>query len=111
MNAKRVALFVVLIVSGFSPLYLFAWDKATQGIIARIDLTNAGNMPFRITLQGAPTLCSNGIQSAYLDDTDANYKVHAGAMLLAKTTGSVVALYTEINAVSGFCRIGYIQVF
>jgi hypothetical protein len=110
MKVKMVVLFLGMIISGFFPLCSFAWDKATQGQIVRIDLTNAGNFPFRIILQGLPTLCTNGVQWAYLDDADGNYKVNVGAMLLAKSTGSDVVLFTEIDFASGFCRIGYFQV-
>lgn len=86
-----------------------AWDGVVTGKIVTIDVTNAGNFAFRVYLQGNPAICSTHTW-AYLDDTNANYKVYVSALLMAKATGSNVTLYTNIDSGYGFCRIGYIVV-
>lgn len=47
-----------------------AWGGVTTGKIAQLHVSNAGNLPFRVFLEGLPVLCTGGMAEGYLDDTD-----------------------------------------
>jgi len=79
----------------------------TTGKIAQVHVTNAGNLPFRVYLEGAPVLCAGGLAEGYLDDTDANYKTNVATLLMAKATGASVTLHADVGQYSR-CRIGYV---
>ena len=100
--------FVVLALALF-PLHVFAWGGVTTGKIVEFHVTGAGNLPFRVFLEGSPVLCSGGMSEGYLDDTDPNYKVYVATLLMAKASNSAVTLYADVGAYSR-CRIGYIAV-
>lgn len=99
----------VLIAALSVPLPSPAWGGITTGKIVRMDVANAGNLPFRVYLEGHPVLCTGGVAEGYLDDTDANYKVYVAALMMAKVTGATVTLYADVGAHSR-CRIGYVAV-
>lgn len=84
-----------------------AWGGITTGKIAQVHVTNAGNLPFRVYLEGSPVLCTGGLAEGYLDDTDANYKTYVATLLMAKATGASVTLYADVGQHSR-CRIGYL---
>jgi hypothetical protein len=86
----------------------FAWDGAVPGTIQRIDVTGGTNQGFRVYLTGMPVMCTNGSTWAYLNSTDSNYNAYVSALLMAKTVGYQVTLYT--TTVNGYCQIGYIAV-
>jgi hypothetical protein len=94
---------------GAPPVQVFAWDGVTTGNILQVDVSQAGNLPFRVYLQGFPQLCGNGTAEGYLDDGDANYKVYVSALLMAKAMNSAVTLFANVG-LYGRCRIGYIAV-
>lgn len=110
MTSRRVMTFFAFLVSLLGSA-VYAWDGTVRGKIEQIDVTNAGNFPFRVVLQGHPILCSSGQNWAYLDDKDANYRVNVSVLMTAKVTGSDVHLYTVKDPISGFCQIGYVQMF
>ena len=56
-------------------------QTAVTGQVAEFHATNAGNLPFRVFLVGAPILCAGGMAEGYLEDTDANYKVQVASAL------------------------------
>jgi hypothetical protein len=84
-----------------------AWGGVTTGKVSQLHVTGAGNLPLRVNLEGNPVLCTGGLAEAYLDDTDANYKTYAAALLMAKATGATVTLYADVGLYSR-CRIGYL---
>lgn len=84
-----------------------AWGGITTGKIVRLHVTGAGNLPFRVNLEGDPILCTGGLSEGYLDDTDGNYKTYVAALLMAKATGATVTLYADVGLYSR-CRIGYV---
>jgi hypothetical protein len=86
---------------------VLAWGGTTTGKIVQIHVGNAGNLPFRVYLEGAPILCQGGIAEGYIDDADGNYKVFVATLLMAKATGSRVTLYADLGAFNR-CRIGYV---
>jgi hypothetical protein len=84
-----------------------SWGGVTTGKIAFVHVTGAGNLPFRVNLEGGPVLCAGGMSEGYLDDTDANYRTYVATLLMAKATGATVTLYADVGS-SSRCRIGYI---
>jgi hypothetical protein len=86
-----------------------AWDGAATGRIYQIDVTGGDNCGFRVILEGAPALCSNGLNWAYLNDSDSNYKTYVTALMTANALGQTVTLYNTI-APNGYCHIGYIAI-
>lgn len=85
----------------------FAWGGVTTGKISQAHVANAGNLPFRVYLEGAPVLCTGGMAEGCLDDTDANYKTYVATLLMAKATGASVILHADVGQHSR-CRIGYV---
>ena len=94
-----------LLALGASPAHA---QTAVTGQVAELHATNAGNLPFRVLLVGAPILCAGGMAEGYLEDTDANYKVQVATLMMAKATGASVTLYSVVGAY-GRCRITYIH--
>lgn len=84
-----------------------AWGGITTGKISQVHVSNAGNLPFRVALEGYPLLCAGGLAEGYLDDTDANYKTYVATLLMAKATGASVTLFADMGSASR-CRIGYV---
>lgn len=84
-----------------------AWGGVTTGKISQLHVTAAGNLPFRVYLDGNPVLCAGGLAEGYLDDTDANYKTYVATLLMAKVTGANVTLYADVGQYSR-CRTGYL---
>lgn len=84
-----------------------AWGGVTTGKISQLHVTGAGDLPFRVYLDGNPVLCTGGMSEDYLDDTDANYKTYVATLLMAKATGASVTLHADVGMYSR-CRIGYV---
>jgi hypothetical protein len=84
----------------------FAWDGAVTGKIISTDVAPGSNYGFRVTLAGTPQMCSNGQTWAFLNEGDSNYKTFVAVLLLAKSQGAQVTVYS--TQVGGFCQIGYI---
>ena len=84
-----------------------AWGGVATAKIAQLHVTGAGNLPFRVYLEGAPVLCAGGMPEGYLDDTDPNYKTYVATLLMAKATGATVILHADVGQYSR-CRIGYV---
>lgn len=82
-----------------------AWGGVTTGRIAQLHVPSAGNLPFRVYLEGSPVLCAGGLAEGYVDD--ANYKTYVATLLMAKATGASVTLYADVGQYSR-CRIGYV---
>jgi hypothetical protein len=61
------------------------------GRITGFFLSSPGNMPFRISLDNAPTECAAGI--LYLDTTHPNYQAYVSALMLAYAQGKQVTIY------------------
>jgi hypothetical protein len=107
---KRQLSSVALPVSWIIPVVCHAWDGVTTGRISSIAVTGAGNLPFRVYLDGSPLLCGpSGMAEGYLDDTDSNYKVYVAALMMAKAMGSTVTLHADVGSYNR-CRIGYVVV-
>lgn len=84
-------------------------STATSGKILQLDVATAGNLPFRVYLEGLPILCTGGIHEGYIDDSDANYKIYVAALMLAKATGATVTLFSDIG-LYGRCKVTYLSV-
>jgi hypothetical protein len=84
----------------------WAWDGVVSGAtVTAIDVTDGTNLGFRIYLPA--TACGNAYNWAYLNTADSNYAVYVSVLLLAKTMGSTVTVYSNRDA-SGYCHIGYL---
>lgn len=83
-----------------------SWDGVATGKVVQLHVSDAGNLPFRVFLEGDPVLCAGGLAEGYLGDTDANYKTHVATLLMANATGATVTLYANGGS-SSRCRIGY----
>jgi hypothetical protein len=87
---------------------ILAWDGNVAGKIAGIDVANAGNYAFRVTLVNSPLVCLNGSSWGYLDDTDPTYKVYIAVLLSAQARNATVTLFSNRDA-NGYCKIQYIS--
>jgi len=85
-----------------------AWDGAVSGTIYIIDVTGGANYGFRVYLEGVSSACAGGANWAYLNESDSNYKTYVAALMMAKSQGSRVTLYSNVE--NGYCHIGYIQI-
>jgi hypothetical protein len=74
----------IIVLAGVQSLPVLALDAAS-GKVREVHVTEAGNLPFRVLLQGNPILCTGGTPDGYLDDADQNYKVFVSALLMATT--------------------------
>ncbi len=86
-----------------------AWDGVVSGTVHGFDVTAGTNFAFRVYLNGVTDYCGGSYNVAYINEVDSNYKTYVAAVMLAKTSGSVVTLYTNRDA-SGLCQIGYLSV-
>ena len=98
----------------FSAASAMAWDGAVVGKISQIDGVGGsagapGNYDFRVTLEGAPTFCTDGQPWGYVNSNDANFKGLTAMLLMAQATGKSVRIYTTKTA-PVFCQIGYVIV-
>jgi hypothetical protein len=109
LHALRLPVAALAACAAFLPLPAAAWGGITTGRIIQMDVSNAGNLPFRVALENYPVLCEGGTAEGYLDDSDANYKVYVAALMMAKATGATVTLYADLGAF-GRCRIGYVSI-
>lgn len=76
-----------------------AWDGQITRQIRGVDIADGPNYAFRIDLHGAPQMCGSSATWAYVDST-------------ARTTAGdavVVVVYTNRDAGTGYCRIGYVR--
>ncbi|KRA63852.1 hypothetical protein ASD79_21395 [Caulobacter sp. Root655] len=64
---------------------------ARTGKITGLFLSSPGNLPFRISLDNAPTECAAGI--LYVDTTHPNYQAYVSALMLAYSQGKQVTIY------------------
>ena len=94
--------------SVLAPPIARAWDGAVMGAISAMDVTGGSNYGFRISLAGVENMCNGGLNWAYLNDTDSNYKTYVAVLMLSKAQASKVVVYSNLQG--GFCHIGYISV-
>jgi hypothetical protein len=106
MNASRT---IGLTLALLATSQAVAWDGTVTGVIRRADVTDGPNYAFRIELQGVPQLCGNANTWAFIDSTTANYNVYVASILAAKAAGDTVVVYSNRDATTGYCRIGYIS--
>jgi hypothetical protein len=106
MNPLRT---IVMTLALLATSQSFAWDGAVIGVVRSADVTDGPNYAFRIELQGSPQLCGNANTWAFVDSTTPNYNVYVAAILAAKAAGDTVTVYTNRDASTGYCRIGYIR--
>jgi hypothetical protein len=85
-----------------------AWDGYVQGTIYAISVTAGANFGFRVYLNGVTSTCTGGENWSYLNESDSNYKTYVAALMMAKSQGSTVHIYTYME--SGYCHIGHITV-
>jgi hypothetical protein len=98
-------LFASLLLSLTSTV-IWAWDSAISGVVDKVDVAPGQNYGFRVYLKGAPAMCGNTHNWAYLNEADSNYKTFVATLLMAKTTGSGVVIYSTKDS-NGYCQIGY----
>jgi hypothetical protein len=103
-------IFLVLVFSLFSTSG-YAWDGYVTGKITTVDVAGGANYAFRVTLEGAPTLCNSNHTWAYINTSNSNYQTYVAVLLAAKMSGSTVTIYSnqEQSSGNGYCRIGYIS--
>jgi hypothetical protein len=89
-----------------APSLAVAWDGQVTGVPIQIDVTDGGNLGFRVYLPAA--MCGNSYNWAYLNATDSNYSAYVATLLMAKMQGATVIVYSNKDG-SGFCHIGYIM--
>jgi hypothetical protein len=100
----------ILVLAGLvSTAPALAWDGQVTGQIHGADVTDGPNYAFRIDLQGSPTLCGSSATWAYVDSNTPNYGAYVATILAAKATGDTVVVYTNRDAGTGYCRIGYVR--
>ena len=109
MQAKKLKHVFAAIAVGLAimPMAAYSWDGVATGTLGNIDVTQAGNYPFRVSFASGANMCGS-VKWSYLSDQDGNYKTYAGALLTAKALGKAVTFYTTRDA-NGFCQIGYIS--
>jgi hypothetical protein len=98
----NIAFFLSAILAAASAM---AYDGQVTGQIDIIQGASASaNAPFGVSLKNAPALCGNTNTSAYLLNTDGNYRVNAAILLTAKSLGSTVVLSSNRDS-NGNCQI------
>jgi hypothetical protein len=86
-----------------------AWDGAATGRITALDVAAAGeNYGFRVTLVGAPTMCTGGAGWAAINTSATNYQATVSLLELAYSLGKNVTIYTTKDA-NNYCVIGYVS--
>lgn len=105
---RRLLLSLAASVSLLLSAPALAWDGAIAGQILQFDVTSGNNFGVRVTLKNSPLICTGGQTWAYINESDSNYKVYVAMLMMAKTQGSQVTLYT--TQINGMCHIGYIVV-
>src|SRR5690348_643084 len=88
----RMASSLLLSLLAFTPA--FAWDGVSSGTIAKFDVTAGNNYGFRVYINGITSMCGNSNNWAYLNEGDSNYKTYVGLLMLAKSQGSQVTIFT-----------------
>lgn len=90
----------------------YSWDGAKTGKIQSIEVTNGGNLGFRVHLVGAPAMCGGEVAWAYLNENESNYNTYVSALLAAYMADKTVVIYSTKTPFNGndFCRIGHIQI-
>lgn len=84
----------------------YAWDGIVKGLINSIDVTDADNYGFRITLTQGEKFCGTTTW-AFINKSDSNYETYVSVLLTAKMSGKAVTIFTTQQS-GGFCKIGYI---
>ena len=92
--------------SGFA----WAWAGAVQGQIGTFDVAPGNNYGLRISLKTVQPMCGGTTTWAYLNESDSNYKAYLSVLLAAKYAGSTVVIFSEKDATTEYCHIGYISV-
>lgn len=97
---------VCVITAVLIPQLATAFDGQVSGQIDIIQgaSTAASSNTFTVSLKNAPALCGNTNTSAYLLNTDINYKLNATILLTAKSLGSTVILSSNRDS-NGYCQI------
>lgn len=104
MNLLRPVLFGALLLCATTAL---AWDGVQTGYPGALQVTQAGNYGFRVTLKTPDVMCGNANTWAYLEPTDSNYATFVAVILSAQARGARVTFYSNRDS-SGYCRIGHI---
>ena len=107
MRIKMRSLLLIATFFGI-PAISQAWDGVDTGVISAVQITDGNNLGFRVFLTNVTTYCTDG-GTAYLNAADSNYQVYVAALLMAKSIGSTVTVYTT-NDSTGNCHIGYVNV-
>jgi hypothetical protein len=85
-----------------------AWDGSTAGVPGGLEVTGAGNFGFRVSLASPVPMCGPSTPGwAYVEPTDSNYSTYVAVILMAKSHGTSVTVYT-IRDANGYCRIGHL---
>ena len=103
-NLKKVILATVGILTMQTAV---AYDGQVSGQIDMIQSASSAAtaaFSFSVSLKNAPALCGNSNTSAYLLNTDSNYRLNSTILLTAKSLGSTVSLSSNRDA-NGYCQI------
>jgi len=83
------------------------WDGAITGKVGTIDVAQANNFAFRVSI-GGQAMCTNGPSWAYVNATDANYKAYMSLIMLARSMDKPVVVFSTKDP-NGFCQIGFVS--
>lgn len=61
----KIAKAAMFFIATMFATHAFAWGGVVSGKITAISLFGAGNLPFRVYLEGAPVLCTGGMAEGY----------------------------------------------
>lgn len=87
-----------------------SWDGYVSGVVSNVDVSNAGNYPFRLSLVGVPNMCGPESDNwAFVRETDPNYSVYVSVILLAKATGQTVFLRTNKTELNR-CTVVFLRI-
>lgn len=83
------------------------WDGAITGKVGTIDVAQANNFAFRVSI-GGQAMCTNGPSWAYVNAADANYKAYMSLIMLARSMDKPVVVFSTRDT-NGFCQIGFVS--
>lgn len=87
--------------------YGLSSQTSVSGKIVEIDATIAGNMAFRVYLDGLPKFCGTDSAWGYIDTTDGNYQGYVSLLTSAFMSDRIVTIYSQADA-RGLCQIYYV---
>src|SRR3954470_15322096 len=108
LRYKQLAGWIIVSLMLIVSTPVFAWDGFASGTVTTIQITNGNNFGFRINLNGVAAMCTGGPSWGYLNEADSNYKTYVAVLMMAKSQGSAVSVYSNLE--NGYCHIGHIAI-